>query len=100
MFGHWYKNNYLDDSIYFIQTGNSKIVVSTNFGQEVGNPGIVSGAENKDSMEKGQNSSKYKYFIKSSEKFQKRQEVIVRKIEVSEVDFIVLGSKHCDKIDR
>ena len=75
-------------------------MVSTNFGQEVGNPGIATGAEDRDSLEKGRNSSKYKYFIKSSEKFQKRQEVIVRKIGVSEVDFIVLGSKHYDKIGR
>ena len=75
-------------------------MVSTDFGAELGNPGLNSGGESRQSVERGQSGNKYKYFIKSSEKFQKRQEVVVRKIGVSEVDFIVLGSKQYDKVDR
>ena len=48
----------VDDSIYFIQTGFSKIVVSTNYGKEVDNPGKGD--------EKEPVSNKYRYYIKKS----------------------------------
>ena len=76
----------IEKSLHFIHTQDMKIVISRRFGQELHNPTDLAGNT-------PQKSSKYKYFLKSSEKFQRRAEVCIRQVPVEDLDFIILGSK-------